>query len=326
MKINLIERTELIRGAIPQDGNAFSRMIINNTDSLENSTGVRICFQTDSLNCSVNYEINKKAVTQNTGAYLFNGFNFIIYDENRSTPLFRGGFSCKSALGSAVVHSGKAKKRLNFELYAPSFNQIKELTLVLDPDASITIASDFDCKLPMIFLGGPMSAGRGTTFASAMFSQISSRKLSSDFYNLALCNDFFLLPKLAKKISTFKPWLIISEICSAGMKTEYLQNNLYPYLKSLLINNKKSAIILIDQPYLNGDITEYNRRKEIILETLEKLDRKYSRRFSLIDGSTIFSAISSDCVSFDKDTINDYGNLIYADKICTLANAVYGRN
>ncbi len=318
VEVKLSKHPEFIRGAISKPKYEFSRMLFENMGSLLNSAGVRVCFKTNALNCAIRYKIDSVFVVQQIGAYLFNGLSYIVYDANKNKPFIQNGVLSRSSEEVIILKASRKADFSNFEIYFPSFNQIKEITLIMDDDAELLPADEYLHESPIIFLGGPMTLGSGATFANTMFSQIVARKLNSDFYNLALYNNNFLIVDIAQKVASFKPWLIIAEISSIKMSLVHLKSELYYYLKGILQNNKKSLLILITQPYLGSMDNDFQKKREHIQKVVGRICKEFHKQIFVLDGLTVFENIPFDHVSYSANYINDYGNMIYADKILEL--------
>lgn len=317
MVVDINLHNEFIFGAIP-DGNpqhAFTRMGLNDFWGNSNSTGVRVRFRTNSQTVSIKPNINYIPVEAFFGSMMVNGVTYIV--NNRQNVIKMECVSGRNELAQTIFKQ-KGNDFLDYEIHCPIKNQLNSLLLYLDDNAEIT-ASD-KLGAPILFLGGPTTFGRGCTFSHGMYSSIVSRKISCDYYNLAIYNRSYLEEKYvstaAKAIPA--PCFVVAEICSIPVPKDYIAKKLEEYLKNLTECFKDCPILLLSQPYYGTERDNYIECRNIV----KSFAKKHSERnIMYLDGGTVFKGVPADMATLSSYLINDYGNMVLADRIIKIVEA-----
>lgn len=319
MIINVSNHREYILGNI-SDENNFVRAITP-LPLLQTSAGVKVAFITDSKVVKIQYELDIKSCLQFAGRTLTNGLCYVIYNSSHETIIKT---ECLCSAGQfAVIHEQKIKDELYYELYLPSLNKVNKLYIDIEDDANIIggAADTIGEKSPIVYMGGIITEGIGCTFASAMYSQILSRKLKRNFYNLAIGTNNFLNMDIANKVNTLNPAVIVTEIESVGMSAEYLIKSLYEYLQ-ILLTTTTVPIVLISQPYWGDRTNDYDNKMKIVDEILKKLTGIYPSRLIYVNGEKVFAPYDYDSFSFSANFINDNGNVILAEYLLPILDSI----
>ncbi len=320
MVININTHKEFIFGAIP-DGNpehAFTRMGLNDFWGNSNSTGVRIRFRTNSQAVKIQLKINYAEVEAFFGGMMVNGITYVVKNQQKVVKM-----ECISGRNTEVqtIYNQNENIFLDYEIFCPVKNQLINLVLHIDDSAEITISDSLG--EPILFLGGPTTFGRGCTFPHGTFSSITARKLSCDYYNLAVYNSKYLEEKFvvaaAKAIS--KPHFVVSEICSIPILKEYLEEKLERYMEVLTESFKNCLILFFSQPYYGTKRDNYIECNNIVKAFAKKHPEQ---KIMYLDGEFVFKGIPFDLTTLSSYLINDYGNMVLADRIIKIAEAYYG--
>lgn len=318
MKISLLNYKNCIYGAV---GDGFSREISGCHPSLKNSAGVRVFFRTNSAFCKTALRFERIDVSPIFGASLVNGISFIVSDCKNKQILKQELCLFRQAEEYAPVYEFKRKRDVTVQFFLPSMNCISDIFLELEDDAYIEPADIYPHTRPIVFLGGPVTLGYGTTFANAMFSQIISRRLSSDFCNLSVDGNAFLDSNIASAAAKLRPWLVVAETSSIGMTYEYLCANLENYLLTLLKSTEVGTkILLMTQLFFGYREREYQMKKDFVSALIRKLNESCDGRLFVFDGERAFDKTDTDRISYSANYINDYGNYILGEKISAVAD------
>lgn len=320
MQIDLLASPDYILGDITHDKNLTEALGDISARFLNSDAGVRVAFFTNSNNVSFCHTINNQCVLPHVGRTLTNGICYAVSKEpngflTKADCLYKNG-------EEEVIFSQTERATYFYELFLPSFNKVQSLSLIIDDDATITASAHLS-KAPIVFLGGNLTLGYGSTFASAMFSQIISRNTKRDFYNLALPDANFLNAKLAAEVKRFNPAIIVSEIDCANMSFMYLRGNLGSYIKEL-IKTTSAPIIAFSSAFCGYKTKSYVRKIKFINKAIKKLSSAYPGRIAFVNVEDVFSKFDCDEYSFSKDYINDNGNLILADYLTSIISEYCG--
>lgn len=317
MEININRHSEYIFGAVPDDNpeHAFTRMGVNDFWGSPNSTGVRIKFRTNSQTVSIKMNIKYAEVEAFFGSMMVNGITYIIKNPKKVLKM-----ECVSGRNQGIqtLYRQTGNDFLDYEIYCPVKNTLISMDIYVD-DGSEIISFD-KINSPILFLGGPTAFGRGCTFPHGMYSSIVARKLSLDYYNLAIYNSRYLEEKYVLNASKAiqSPRFVVAEICSIPTTKEYISEKLSKYLETLADSFPRCPIVLFSQPYDGRKLDNYIECAKIISAFAKKYP---SRNIMYLDGKTVFSHIPTDRVTISSYLINDYGNMILADRIIKIAEA-----
>lgn len=317
MEININQHSEFIFGAV-SDGNpdhALTRMGLNSFWGNSNSTGVRVRFSTNSRAVSVKLDIQYEEVEPFFGSMMINGATYIVKNRQQTVKM-----ECISGRNKEVqsLYTQKGNDFLDYEIHCPAKNCLKHLFVYIDDDAEIQASEKL--YAPICFLGGPTTFGRGSTFPHGMFSSIVARKFSCDYYNFAMYNNKYLEEKfvLAAVKAVPKPCFTVAEICSIPVAKDYITEKLEKYLEKLAECFNACPVLLLSQPFNGRKLDNYTECRRIVKDFA---NRHSGRNIMYLDGETVFKGISLDMATLSAYLINDYGNMVLADRIIKIAEA-----
>jgi hypothetical protein len=316
--IDIANNENLIFGNIPSSEGVFSRKIIN-TSLLSGSAGIRVRFITDSPIIGVSYDVKETAVMSILGRSLTKHISCVIYDKKNVPLLQKIIGKTKEGDECQEIYHSLTRKQVCCELYLPSVQTIDRLLIKLD-DNAVCKPFDYAYQKPIIFFGGKSTFCHGSTFAQAMYTQITARNLDRDFYNLSIDSfGAYYNNEVVAASTQLSPACVVSEITSASLSSDYCEKNMDEYINSLA--KLGVPIVLISQPFWGDKSRGYAGKRELLLNLLQKY-RKEGCTIVHIDGERIFKQYSYDCYTYSLYFINDFANYIIASELSKVLHSI----
>lgn len=303
-----------------RDENGYKRMdsnVAKNTSEgvyeLHRMTsGGRIVFETDSPYVAINvkYELLPMGHMTLTGS---SGFDLYIEKDGefrylRSfVPPVTGTDGYENIVEFPVC--GSKKILIHFPLY----NNVDELYIGLDENASVNKICPYKDKKPIVFYGSSITQGGCASRPGNNYCSMVSLKMKTDFLCLGFSGSAHGEQEMAEYIANLPMSVFVMDYDYNDVKTpELLRERHYPFYKTVRDKNPDIPIIIMSAP-----LTEYEQHIEsrlVVIDTYNKAKADGDNVY-FIDGSQLFAGEFGDCATVDGCHPNDYGFYLMAEAV-----------
>ncbi len=229
------------------------------------------------------------------------------YDVFRPTMDMTDGFEAKVTFGHRKIRS----LTLNF----PSYSNVDELLVGLEPDAVLSGGSPYLPVKPIVYYGSSITQGACASRPGNAYQNIICRRNRTDYINLGFAGS-------AKGEATMAHYLAGLEM--SAFVSDYDHNATLDTLtvthsalyRTIRENHPDIPYVIVTMPDLHKRDYDVNqRRRDICYGTYIEALRAGDRNISFVDGGSLFAGANEDCCTVDTIHPNDYGMLMMADRI-----------
>ena len=309
MIIDISKHSEYIHGKLGP--NPFSRSIYP-LDILKASTGLDVCFITNSSRCQISFTVNHLVnVVPFIGRVLMNGINYVVYDYYHNIM----ALECSppqisnDAKSFVNIYNNPKKQYLEYHFHLPHFNVPSSFYIEIDDDCSITPVIN---KTSILFLGGGTVMGRGATFSTSTYSKIIATKLRSDTINLGVNGGFYYKGLVESAIEKCSPNFIIAELIDNFTTYNMVNLSLKQYITSI---SKCNVPVVFIEPTFNNLAENFLETQKLAEEIFLELKPIFTAPVFLIKSSTILKGYTIEQASISQYIINDVGHYCIANRI-----------
>lgn len=277
-------------------------------------SGIRFCTNEKTIEIELCLEQILR-VRQHIGSSLTNGIWYAIWK-----VCCGGGHATKLTYMNAVVvkeirsrlelYLNPKKESVIVEIYFPILNHVNILTVNADYVDKVVMDEPV-----LLFLGGELTYGVGTTSANSIFANIVTRKLGVNGFNLSIYDSDFLRVDIARQSAQYRPDYIITECGCKKMSVEYIEENLEEYLMTLAGYNRDTHIILLMEDELYNCKSKI-QRKELIHSIVETCRMRAPLQIQCMELNTVLN--DEDRYTYSSNFYNDFANIMIAKSLLAL--------
>ena len=208
----------------------------------KHTAGVCVRFVTDSKRIGATWDgggaMSHMAATGNSGLDLYRkhdgGWEFCGVGKPKTTQT--------TATLASNLHGGPTE----YLLYLPLYNSVTELTIGVEPGATISPASLRETA-PIVFYGTSITQGGCASRAGMCHPAILGRWLDREAINLGFSGAGKMEPALAELLAELDPAIYVLE-CLPNMTTEMVRERVAPFVRRLREARPNTPILLVENP------------------------------------------------------------------------------
>ena len=214
----------------------------------------------------------------------------------------------------SVAHFGNRDEKdiiINFPLY----NDVSDLYIGLQEDASLSEGSEYPFKKPILYYGSSITQGGCASRPGNCYQSIISRKFDIDFLNFGYssggCGEENMIEYLAQQdISMF-----IMDYDHNSPSAEHLAETHPRALQIIRKHQPELPVVMISKPDIHLDHCDHLKRRTIIYSTFANAVNSGDKNVYFIDGNSLFGGDGHDSCTVDGAHPNDLGFWRMADVI-----------
>lgn len=212
-----------------------------------NSTGIAVCFETNSTQISAKWKTGASVHFSHVAATLVKGIDLYALDNNQwyyvgigkpNNPVYQ----------EASIIKGLDGGLKQFLMYLPDYETTDSLLLGIDTTAVIQNVSSsvFENKKPIVFYGTSIVQGASAMRSGMAYPAIIERGLQTETINLGFSGNGKLDSILAVMMSNMDAACYVID-CGPNLTPEQAAERTLPFLKLLRKNKPTTPILLIEQ-------------------------------------------------------------------------------
>lgn len=292
--------TEFIR--IPADVAGKSTMPGGNIDGVyERTAGGRIRFQTNSERIAIRVRIPARHEYSTRPMQMVCGFD--LYADRGNGMEFKANLFPPTDFDDKferIVGVGAGEKEIT--LYFPLMNEIAEVWVGLDKDASLKEAAPYKMEKPVIFLGSSITQGANASRPGLCYTNIIERELDVNCVNLGFAGAFIAQEALVGYVSELDMSALVLDYDYNSPSPEHLEKTHYGTYCRIREKNPDVPIILVSKPDYRLECFLHAQRRAIIMDTYCKGIKNGDKNLYFVDGAAFFAGENrADCTD---DTVH----------------------
>jgi len=272
-----------------------------------NSAGIHIMFETDSLNIMLQAKIHDDFRLPNMSNYGQSAFSLYIYNNKvKQYVLYNiSKFAYRELSFEVSLAKFTNKKMRKFILYFPLYSSIDVAKIGFDKNATIKPINHKDNRRICIY-GTSITQGCDASNGGICYTNIISRKLDANVYNYGFSGGAMLEREMANIIASKNFDLLVIDVEANAGCNDTLKDRLHDFLDIIFMVNKNAKVMLCSRVYYSLDISDkevYDRHK-YYLKYQENVVNEYKEKgynICYLDGSKV---IKLNEISFAVDGVH----------------------
>ncbi len=291
-----------------------------------NPAGARLRFTTDSVCIAIGAEYPPMEFpSPRTAAFCAAGaFSFDLYvdgkflrtlwpeDVLQESSVVR--FSIRENQYEAA-HFFPEKKLRQITLHFPSFVNIRNVYIGLDPDAVLQPCTPYRNENPVVVYGSSITQGACASHPGNIYTNLLSRWLNIDILNLGFASGAAAEPEILSYLCSLKTPMLIFDYDHNAPSPEYLEQSHLPALRTLRSAHPDIPFLVLSKPNQHNGQKEALQRAEIIENSVRILQAENPAPVHFIHGQEIFSRYDQEMMVVDGTHPTDFGFFCMAEAI-----------
>ncbi len=287
-----------------------------------NTAGGRLRFKTDSEYVAISVKIKDIHLMTHMALAGIAGFDMYVKDENGYTchKTFmpceggsHGPIKAEEKGGYEGVHHFGDKKMRDITLNFPLYNDVQGLYIGVQKDAQILEGDSYKYDKPIVCYGSSITQGGCASRPGNAYSNILSRMLDADVYNLGFSGSAEGEDAIADYIAGLDMKVFIYDYDYNAPSDEHLKNTHEKMFKKIREKNPELPVIMVSRPdYHYSEKREI--RREIIKTTYQNALSAGDKNVYFVNGTEFFKDCG-DSATVDNCHPNDLGFMYMARKL-----------
>ena len=271
------------------------------------TAGGRVRFRTDSDCIAIRAVMPNKHFMPHMPLLGSSGFD--IYEMEHDQYIYRGSFVPpidREDTYESIVRFDNQKMR-DLIIHFPLYDSVDCLFVGIRPDSVWRAGSCYNSKKPILYYGSSITQGGCASRPGNCYTNIISRNLNMDHINLGFSGSGRGEQQIANYISEQDISVFVYDYDHNAPTVDYLEQTHEPFF--LKIREKKPDLPVImasrtDSPKTPAIASETLRRRDVILRTYEKAQKRGDQNVLFVDGMMMFDMCSSLGTAADSCTVD----------------------
>ena len=207
----------------------------------------------------------------------------------------------------------QGRKKREFILYFPLYNDVVSLSVFLDKDAKIYEPQKYRDVKPILYYGASIDQGGCATRPDSSYPAMISKWNDIDFINLCFSGNCKGEPLMAEYAAGIDCSLFFMAYDGNAPTAEFLRKTHYKFYEIYRQRRKDVPIVFLSVPH--DSRPDWKERQEVITETCRKARENGDENVYFIDGHVLFGDKDREICTVDGVHPNDLGFYRMAEKI-----------
>ncbi len=281
------------------------------------SAGGRVRFSTDSPYVAISVEFAYLGRNSHTPLEASGGFD--LYEdypdsvsESRFVKAFQPPYSTELQYEGVYTFSGERKRYLTLNF--PIHSIVRNVYIGVAESAYLGGGARYRNRLPIVVYGSSIVHGTGPSRPGLTYTNILSRRLELDFFNLGFSGNAKAEQAIVDYMSELPMSIFICDYDYNAPDAEYLRRTHQAMYDNFREHQPSTPYIMISKPDSAGSMNSYARR-DVIIDTYRHARELGDKNAYYIDGESFFLGRNENDCTIDGTHPNDLGNSLMADGI-----------
>ena len=282
-----------------------------------NTSGGRLRFATDSSFVGISVSLPWLAQMSHMPLTGSSGFALLekIGNTYATVSVFRPETDEKTGFTGKVEFA--EKKRREFVLFFPLYNDVSELKIYLDPTAEIFEPEKYRNLPPILYYGASIDQGGCASRPDCSYTAMLSKWNDIDFINLGFSGNCMGEQIMAEYLAKIDCSLFFMAYDGNAPSLEYLEKTHYPFYEAYRKAKKDVPIVFMSVPCFEN-YPNARQSRDLIKGSYEKACRSGDKNVYFLDGETLFGENDREICTVEGIHPNDLGFYRIAQKIHSL--------
>ena len=278
------------------------------------TAGGRVRFRTDSAAIAIRvvthnrHAMNKMARTGQSG--------FDLYQDIDGELLFKQTFIPPADLTDGYCSLAKTDGVLrDYMIHFPLYDGVNELFIGLKEDCILEAPTPYADALPVVYYGSSITQGACASHPGNAYEAQIARWIDRDFVNLGFAGSAKGEQAMAKYLASLSMSAFVCDFDYNCKSADELRAVHEPLIRTVRAAHPDLPIVLVSGPRAIRGEKAFLDRRQVVVDTYEKLIAEGDRNVYFVDGRTLFEGVNWDLCTVDMTHPNDLGLFRMAQKI-----------
>ena len=287
-----------------------------------NTSGGRIRFSTDAIKIGIAVEYNGFRRMPHMPLTGSSGFVLLekIGNDYKLIATFRPNYDEESGYTGETLLEGKKKRE--FVLYFPLYNEVKSLKIYLDKEAKLYEAEKYLDRKPILYYGTSIEQGACASRPDCSYPAMISKWNNIDFINLGLSGNAKGETAIAEYLTKIDCSLFFFGYDGNAPGVEYLRNTHFPFYQTYRKVRPNVPIVFMSiasfDKYPNASAS-----RQVIIESYNRAVEQGDKNVYFVDGKTVFGKKDREICTVEGIHPNDLGFYRIAKVVYELFERIY---
>lgn len=285
------------------------------------SAGGRVRFSTDSSYVAIKAVMPILGRNSHTPLEASAGFDlyedYPDFGESRYVKSFLPPYKSDGGY-EQIIRLGSRKMR-HFTINFPLHSCVKDLYVGIQEDATLGEGLKYRNTLPIVIYGSSIVHGTGATRPGLIYSNILTRRLNMDIFNLGFSGNAKGEDAITDYLSSLSMCIFICDYDHNAPNVEHLRSTHQRMYDRFRAVQPDTPYVIVSRPNIATNPATGIERRDIIIDTFRHARESCDRRIWYIDGESFFLGKTENDCTIDTVHPNDMGYSLMADGFeCTI--------
>lgn len=285
------------------------------------SAGGRVRFSTDSSYVAIKAVMPILGRNSHTPLEASAGFDlyedYPNFGESRYVKSFLPPYKSDGGY-EQIIRLGSRKMR-HFTINFPLHSCVKDLYVGIQEDATLVEGLKYRNTLPIVIYGSSIVHGTGATRPGLIYSNILTRRLNMDIFNLGFSGNAKGEDAITDYLSSLSMCIFICDYDHNAPNVEHLRSTHQRMYDRFRAVQPDTPYVIVSRPNIATNPATGIERRDIIIDTFRHARESGDRRIWYIDGESFFLGKTENDCTIDTVHPNDMGYSLMADGFeCTI--------
>ncbi len=293
------------------------------------TTGIRVRFKTDSEYIAISSRWDFCQTFPH--ATLLSTCGFDLYRDADGKSRYVNSFlpwveDVENNRGYESIYHFESREMREITINLPVYNPVNELYIGVEDTAKVERPREYKDIKPVVYYGSSITQGGCASRPGNTYQSMISRALDLDFINLGFSDGARGEAVMADYLADLDMSIFICDYDHNAKTHEMLEATHYPLYKKIREKHPDIPYICISRPCpvksfgapLYGEGWDFEERKRIIMDTVNRAKAEGDENIYFIDGATFFEGEGCDCCTVDTIHPTDLGMFKMAQKLAPI--------
>lgn len=285
------------------------------------SAGGRVRFSTDSSYVAIKAVMPILGRNSHTPLEASAGFDlyedYPDFGESRYVKSFLPPYKSDGGY-EQIIRLGSRRMR-HFTINFPLHSCVKDLYVGIQEDATLGEGLKYRNTVPIVIYGSSIVHGTGATRPGLIYSNILTRRLNMDIFNLGFSGNAKGEDAITDYLSSLSMCIFICDYDHNAPNVEHLRSTHQRMYDRFRAVQPDTPYVIVSRPNIATNPATAIDRRDVIIDTFRHARESGDRRIWYIDGESFFLGKTENDCTIDTVHPNDMGYSLMADGFeCTI--------
>lgn len=214
-----------------------------------------------------------------------------------------------------------------FTVFAPRTAPLAQMEILLDDDATVRRAPDYEIECPIVFYGSSITQGAVSSSPARSYSALVAERMGANHINLGFGGNAKGEIEMAQYIASLEMSAFVMEYDDNADTLEDLRRTHKPFFDTVRRAHPKTPILILSRPDTDREFVRSCYCRRIIMDTFHAALDDGDRMVDYVDGFYLWGSENrAECTSDDKSHPTEYGSRVMASVIAPRLRSLMNRD